>query len=149
MSNDDKPVSDDRQLGSLLAILKDVEPTPELRELNRSSVAEALAVSRRRRLVGGGSWWRRSLLVPMPVAAGCCVLIVAMAAMVLGGPISTRGDRRAAVQPSTPRASGTAISSPGVDLSRSQRDYYAAETYVCGIGSLHTTVIHPVSEPSS
>jgi hypothetical protein len=142
-SHDRRPEDDDEQmLEEVLAHVKNVEPSLEARTSIRAAVAAELCrvtTSHRNRPL---PWWRRTIPVPWPIAVSVAgLLLVVSASHYRTAPASVPSTVDVASRArSAERATDTRHDHTGVAMhtpdKSSELEYYATETYLCGIGRL-------------
>ena len=143
-ADDDSPLepAEDPLFDEAIARLKRLEPPLQTRINNRVIVADALkSLSRAGQ---SRAWWRRSISIPLPLAAALAVIFAVALSQNLRA-----GRERAAVEVMQPVGqsdrrtndlTGIAPETPK-DVARSHdlrpdRQSYAKETYLCGLGRL-------------
>jgi hypothetical protein len=134
--------NDERMLEELLSPVKRVEPSLETRIGIRAAVAAELSrltASHRNRSI---PWWRRTIAVPWPIAVGVAALLLVVSALQFRAPPASVPSTVDAPPPAQPaeRETGMPHDHTGVAMhtpeSSPELEYYATETYLCGIGRL-------------
>jgi hypothetical protein len=132
---------DDPMLEEILSLLKRLEPPLETRLANRRAVAAELgallAVNQKRHV----PWWRRSISIPVPAAACLAVLAaLALTSSFRGGqgqsPVRMAAPDQPAERATDAPREKAAIAKHAPDA-QPVLEYYATETYLCGIGRVN------------
>ena len=146
MNEPDNPKSDElgNDFKDVISIVRQVQPRLESRIRNRNVIAEEL--TRIGSQPQAQPWWTRSVRVPVPVAlAACMILLVSMIGWLFSWPgvaNKTTGQPPVKISKST---NNTFNRSPAT-IEDSPLEYYATETYLCGIGRIEYASIYKIRE---
>ena len=141
--NDDSHLQpdDDGKLEQILSHLKHLEPPLEARIVLRRVVAAELSRAGSASRQGNRAWWRRSISIPVPVAASILLVTVfAIVFTVRGGPApGPPGLAAPHLSEESVGATGDRVAvAARMPQMRATTKYYAAETYLCGIGRVNS-----------
>ena len=128
---------DDPILEEMLASLKRLEPPLESRIANRMAIAAELSSLRMGNRPRYLPWWRRSISIPAPIAA--CLLVLGaylLQARFHGGQQRLPVDFAAPMLPVERAADVQAVTAKHPSDAHAKLEYFATETYLCGIGRL-------------
>jgi hypothetical protein len=130
--------AEDPLVDEAIAYLKRLEPPLETRIKNRVVVADELKTLLR--ASQPRAWWRRSISVPVPIAAGLAAIVALALSLNFRAsrerlPIVAAHPDQRANDPSDGEPEKTKIV-PRAHGLQPVREYYAHETYLCGLGQL-------------
>ena len=143
---------DDDQIREALAPLQNLEPRTESRIRNQIAVTEAMARSHQPARGSELRWWHGTVSMRVPVAVSLAVLVVvAFAAQEIRYQRrveASLGSQESLLQlpadvrtPLDQSSSGSASEAPPDEM-----EYFATETYLCGIGTLESESIYTFVE---
>ena len=131
--------AEDPLVDEAIAYLKRLEPPLETRINNRVVVADELKSLLR--ASQPRAWWRRSISIPVPIAAGLAAIVaLALSLNFRAGRerlpvVASQPDQRAN-DPRDVAARETQTRCRALTAFNRSEQYYANETYLCGLGRL-------------
>jgi hypothetical protein len=134
---------DDALLRATLECLKQIEPPLQARIASRIAVAAELGPWRS---ANAFPWWRRSISVPIPVAASLLVAAALLLAVGMHGWARPTADATPDRPAERDTSAGEATRAVAQGAPRRALKYSETETYLCGVGRLHSESRFSVEE---